>query len=258
MLNIVNTLPFLVLACAIFLLAGPRRFERPKSERKLTNIQFALDVSGSMNTSFGEGDRYDAAMNSLNDFLTYRKGDAFSLMVFGGSTLRWVPLTTDVSAFRFAPPYLRPNKLPRWFNGGTYIGRALKQSEKFLIEAEEGDRMIVLLSDGDGFDLGNGNDVKVAQSLRENNIIVYAIHIGDGESPAEVSLIASSTGGATFSAGDPAALQAVFQRIDSMQQAEMKRLTPDPVDFYSPFVVTGISLAGVYLLTLFGFRYNPW
>ena len=76
-------LPILLLAIAILLLAGPRRFEQPRSEREMTNILFCLDVSGSMTAPFGAGSRYDAAMTSLNDFISFRKGDAFGLTVFG-------------------------------------------------------------------------------------------------------------------------------------------------------------------------------
>ncbi|MFT6863696.1 MAG: Ca-activated chloride channel family protein [Akkermansiaceae bacterium] len=257
-LNLVNTLPHLVLATLILIAAGPRTFERPKSERELTNILFCLDVSGSMTTSFGAGDRFAAATESLNEFLTYREGDAFSLMVFGGDNLRWVPLTTDVSAFKHAPAFLHPSKLPRWFNGGTYIGKALKQAQKELLTTETGDRMIILLSDGASFDLSNGNDVKIARDLADNNITVYAVHIGGGAPPAEVSVISAITGGETFAAGDPAALNAVFARIDEMAQASLVRLTPDPVDNFKPYVITALSLAGLYLLTLFGLRYAPW
>ncbi len=257
-LNLVNILPHLILATLILIAAGPRTFERPKSERELTNILFCLDVSGSMNASFGPGDRFAAATESLNEFLTYREGDAFSLMVFGGDNLRWVPLTTDVSAFKHAPAFLHPSKLPRWFNGGTYIGKALKQAQKELLTTETGDRMIILLSDGASFDLSNGNDVKIARDLADNNITVYGIHIGGGAPPAEVSVISSITGGETFAAGDPAALNAVFARIDEMAQASLVRLTPDPVDNFKPYVITALSLAGVYLLTLFGLRYAPW
>src|SRR5690242_6599561 len=45
--------PVLLLAVAIAILAGPRRFEQPRSERELTNILFCLDISGSMMASFG-------------------------------------------------------------------------------------------------------------------------------------------------------------------------------------------------------------
>ena len=127
-----------------------------------------------------------------------------------------------------------------------------------VLTTETGDRLIILLSDGASFDLSDGNDVKIARSLADNNITVFAIHIGGGAPPAEVSVISSITGGETFAAGDPNALKAIFQRIDEMAQASLVRLTPDPVDYFRPYLITAFSLAGVYLLTLFGLRYTPW
>lgn len=257
LLRSADLLPVAILALVINLLAGPRRFEQPRSEREMTNIQFCLDVSGSMVAAFGSGTRYDAAMESVNEFISYRKGDAFGLTIFGSAVLNWVPLTSDVSAFRCAPPFLRPEVLPPWF-GGTSIGMALRSAEKVLISSDEGDRMILLISDGESFDLGNGNDIAIAQSLKANGIIVYAVHIADGAPPDSVSLIASITGGEIFAAGDPAAMTAIFSRIDEMQKAPLKRVVPDPVDYFQPFALAGLSLGGMYLLTLFGLRHTPW
>jgi Ca-activated chloride channel homolog len=257
LLRTADLLPLLLLAIGILLLAGPRRFEQPRSEREMTNIQFCLDVSGSMLAQFGSGNRYDAAMAALNDFISFRDGDAFGLTVFGSSVLNWVPLTNDVSAFRCATPFLRPENLPPWF-GGTMIGMALRSAEKTLLSSESGDRMIVLLSDGDSFDLQNGMDVKIAQSLAANGIKVYAIHIADGGVPDPVALISSMTGGEVFAVGDPAALNAVFAQIDAMQKAPLKRVTPDPVDFFEPFALAGLGVGALYLLTLFGLRHTPW
>src|SRR4051812_13339382 len=70
-------LPHLLLAVAVLMLAGPRRLGIPKAERELTNIQFCLDVSGSMQSPFGDGTRYDAAMEAIKKFTTFRPGDAF-------------------------------------------------------------------------------------------------------------------------------------------------------------------------------------
>lgn len=257
LLDAAASLPIFMLAAVLLLLAGPRRFEQPRNEREMTNIQFCLDVSRSMTSPFGNGSAYDAAMGSLNEFITYREGDAFGLMIFGFTTMKWVPLTTDVSAFECAPPFLRPEKLPRWF-GGTAIGKGLRACEKELLASEVGDRMIILISDGRSADLFNGQDIAVANSLRDNNIRVFAIHIGGGSPPPEVAVIASITGGQVFAAGDPQALSAVFQSIDTMQEAKLTRLTPDPVDFFQPFTIAALSLGGLWLLTLFGFRYNPW
>jgi Ca-activated chloride channel homolog len=257
LLRSADLIPVALLSLVIVLLAGPRRFEQPRSEREMTNIQFCLDVSGSMMAEFGTGNRYDAAMESVNEFISYRKGDAFGLTIFGSAVLNWVPLTSDVSAFRCAPPFLRPEVLPPWF-GGTMIGMALRSAEKVLISSDEGDRMILLISDGESYDLSNGQDMTIAQNLKANGITVYAIHIAEGNPPDSVAMIASMTGGEVFAAGDPAALTAIFKRIDEMQKAPLKRVVPDPVDFFQPFALAGLSLGGMYLLTLFGLRHTPW
>jgi Ca-activated chloride channel homolog len=257
LLKSADLLPVLLLMLAIAILAGPRRFEQPRSEREMTNILFCLDVSGSMMANFGSGTRYDAAMGAVNDFISYRKGDAFGLTVFGSAVLNWVPLTNDVSAFKCAPPFLRPDVLPGWF-GGTNIGMALRSAEKTLLAGDSGDRMIVLFTDGMSFDLTNGQDVAIAQSLKANNIKVYDVHVAEGSAPDEVAVIASMTGGEVFTAGDPASLKSVFAKIDEMQKAPLKRVTPDPVDFFQPFALAGLGIGGLYLLTLFGLRHTPW
>lgn len=257
LLRTADLLPTLLLMVAIAILAGPRRFEQPRSEREMTNILFCLDVSGSMTAAFGSTTRYDAAMGAVNDFITYRKGDAFGLTVFGNNVLNWVPLTNDVSAFKCAPPFLRPEKMPPWF-GGTMIGLALREAEKNLLSASSGDRMIVLFSDGESFDLNGGNDVKIAQSLKANGIKLYFIHVAEGNPSDEVSVIASMTGGEVFAAGDPTALKSIFAKIDEMQKAPLKRVTPDPVDFFEPFAIAALSIGGLYLFTLFGLRHTPW
>jgi Ca-activated chloride channel family protein len=256
-LRCTEILPLTLLVIGICILAGPRRYEQPRDEREMTNIQFCLDVSGSMTATYGSATRYDAAMEAVNGFISYRKGDAFGLTVFGSAVLNWIPLTSDVSAFRCAPPFLRPEVLPPWF-GGTMIGMALKSAEKTLISREEGDRMIVLMTDGFSFDLSNGQDVAIAESLKANGISVYVVHVAEGTPSDEVSVIASITGGEVFGADDPAALQAVFARIDQMRKAPLKRVKPDPLDYFQPFSIVGLSLGGLYLLSLFGLRHTPW
>ncbi len=86
----------LMLAVAIILWAGPRHLDVPKAKRELTNIEFCLDLSGSMMARFGNGSRYDAAMEALNGFVTQREGDAFGLTVFGDNA-RTLDSTDDGS-----------------------------------------------------------------------------------------------------------------------------------------------------------------
>ncbi len=259
-LDLAATLPVLLLATVIIILAGPQQLSEPKTKKVLTNIQFCLDVSGSMTARYGdgEGNRYDAAMEAINRFISYREGDAFGLTVFGDHYLHWLQLTTDPSVFKYATPFLGPTRMPNWFSGGTAIGMASRQCMKVLIEREEGDRMIILVTDGSSADLYGGNDVKIAAELAANDIVIYAISILEREPNAQLAALAHGTGGEVFSAGDPAALEVVFKRIDEMQETKMEKISAESMDWFRPFAITGLGLLGLHGLCLFGIRYTPW
>ena len=97
-LRVAESMPSIALAFAILLLAGPQKWDVPRTKRALTNIQFCVDVSGSMTSPFGEGTRYDGAMKAIDKFLDFRKGDSFGLTFFGDNFIHWCPLTADPSA----------------------------------------------------------------------------------------------------------------------------------------------------------------
>jgi Ca-activated chloride channel family protein len=255
--NVGESLPPLVLALVILILAGPQRWDEPRTKRVLTNIEFCVDVSGSMTERFGSGDRYEASMQAINEFLDYRDGDAFGLTFFGNRVLHWVPLTTDVSAFRCAPPFMRPGKLPYYFNG-TEIGKALLACRRVLDSREEGDRMIILVSDGYSADLGGDRDAEIARSLREDRIVVYTVHIAESEPPASIVNLTSLTGGDVFHPGDPEGLRRVFKAIDEMQQTRVEKVAAEATDDYAPWCIVALGLLGGWLLALFGLRYTPW
>jgi Ca-activated chloride channel family protein len=256
-LNVADSLPALLFVVIIILLAGPQELAAPKTKRRLTNIELLIDVSGSMMTPFGDATRYDTSMKAIDEFLNFRKGDAIGLTFFGNNFLHWVPLTTDASAVRCAPPFMRPENAPPWM-GGTEIGKALRACKKVLLERQEGDRMIVLISDGDSFDLYGGNDMEIAKELKENNIVVYEIHISDEAIPDAIANITGLTGGEVFNPGDPEALKAVFRKIDQMQKTKLEKSIAEPQDLFFPFCVAGLSLGGLMLLCWFGIRGTPW
>jgi len=252
-----ETLPVLLLAAAIVMLAGPQRLSEPQTRRVLTNIEFCVDISGSMTSKFGDGTRYDGAMKAIEGFLDKRKGDAFGLTFFGNNVLHWVPLTSDTSAIRCAPPFMRPGHVPPWF-GGTMIGKAMLACRDVLRQREEGDRMLILVSDGDSADLGGGNDMEIGETLRKDGIVVYCIHCAEYETPDPVVNIAAVTGGAAFQADDPDALGTVFARIDGMQQTKLEKVSAETLDDFEPWCLIGLSLLALASMTAFGLRYTPW
>jgi Ca-activated chloride channel family protein len=257
LLGLAESLPALLLAVCVLILAGPQRWAEPRSQKKLTNIEFCVDVSGSMAAQFGDGTRYDASMKAINGFLDYREGDAFGLTFFGNAVLHWVPLTTDVSAFRCAPPFMRPGRLPRWF-GGTEIGKALSECRKVLNARTTGDKMIILVSDGMSADLYGGRDEEIAAELRADGIAAYAIHISSSSAPAEIVNLTARTGGEIFEPGDPAGLDAVFRRIDEMHQAQIESVRAEAIDHFEPFSLAALALLGAAVLAWFGLRATPW
>jgi Ca-activated chloride channel family protein len=257
LLGMAESLPALVLAAVVVLLAGPQQFGSPRSRRALTNIEFCVDVSGSMMSPFGEGTRYDASMKAIDSFLEVRKGDAFGLTFFGNSVLHWTPLTGDPSAIRCAPPFMKPENVPPWM-GGTLIGQALLSCKDVLADREEGDRMIILVTDGASADLSGGNDEAVAEALRKLDIAVYEIHIAEGDPPPEIVTITSKTGGEVFPVDDPGALESVFRRIDAMRATRLEKTMPEVLDHFGPVCVAGLSALGLAALALLGLRYTPW
>jgi Ca-activated chloride channel family protein len=255
--SLAGLLPAALLAVAILIFCRPLKPGQPRQERKLTNIEFVLDVSGSMESQFGEGSRYDAAMAAIEDFTSRRKGDAFGLTIFGNEVLRWTPLTKDLSAIRHATPFLRPELLPRHF-GGTEIGKALRFCGQTLPERGEGDRMIILLSDGRSADLGGPRARQIGAELAEDLIVLYAIHIGGGPAPGDLYELSRPTKGQVFAADNPDALATVFGHIDRMQPVKLEPAAPQQVDAFGPFAVAGLVVLGLLQTALFGLRYTPW
>jgi Ca-activated chloride channel family protein len=230
----------------------------------LNNVIICLDVSGSMMSPFGSyrgratKTRYDAAMEAARDFCESRRGDAFGLTIFGAEYLHWFPPTKELSAIRNALPFVKPQNMPPWF-GGTLIANALRGCRDRLARTKEGDRAIILITDGGSADFINGGDRKVAQELAEHRIRVFSILIGnDMFGVGGVYTISALTSGKVFQAGDPGSLETIFREIDAMQKANFKQTTADWVDFYKPLAWTGLAIAGLWGLSLLGLRFTPW
>lgn len=255
--NLTSSMAPLLLAVAIWLAAGPLQLGKPQAQRKMTNILFCVDVSGSMGVPFGAGTRYDASMAAIERFIDRRSGDAFGLQFFGNSVVRWTPLTTDPSAIKCALPFMRPDVVPIWM-AGTAIANSMLDARRVLLEQPEGDRMIILVTDGVSPDLMEGNDVDIGRQLAEAQIVVYGIHVAEGDAPDEVVRMVAKTGGDVFAADDQAGLEEVFVKIDAMQKAEVERTVAEQQDHFVPYAFVGLLLLGLWLMASFGWRYTPW
>lgn len=253
LLGVFDAVPLLLLCVAIVMLAVPQVLKQPQRERLLTNIQICLDVSGSMS-----GRNYRLASEAIEQFTRAREGDAFGLTLFGVAQIRWLPLTKDLQAVRNALPFADPDNQPSHM-GGTAIGAALRFCrDNMEAEAVEGDRMIILVSDGFSADLGGGAELEIAEELQRAKIAVYYIHVDESEIQSEVQDIARESGGDSFRAADTNSMKTVFNHIDRMQAAKFASVGAVPMDHFRPFALAALVLAGLHGVGLLGLRYTPW
>ena len=252
-LGFFDAVPLLLLVVAIAILAGPQTLQHPRRERSLTNIQICLDVSGSMT-----GRNHELSKTAIEDFTRAREGDAFGLTLFGVQQIRWMPLTKDLNAIRNALPFANPENQPSHM-GGTMIGSALRFClQNMVAEAQTGDRLIVLVSDGMSGDLGGGEAEKVGQELKDAGITVFHIHIDESDVPAEVRDLVAVTGGDAFAGTDTGSLKAIFNHIDKMKPAKFAPVGTVPLDEFGPFAVVALALLGLHGFGLLFARYTPW
>ncbi|MBX9626801.1 MAG: VWA domain-containing protein [Gemmataceae bacterium] len=255
-LALAESVPPLLLAMAILILAGPQRNGPPQEKRSVTNILFTVDISGSMTATYGDGTRYDASMKAIDAFLDFRKGDAFGLTFFGSAHVHWCPITTDPSAIKCAPPFMRPETAPDAF-GGTDISKAIRACRKELAQKDEGDRMILLITDGFDFDVDT-NEADLTRELLADNVTLFCVIAGGYEPQASMVNICRASGGDAFSAEDPDVLRSVFKKIDGMKQAKITPTIADTVDYYEPFALAGAVLLLIGTVAMYGLRYTPW
>jgi Ca-activated chloride channel family protein len=254
-LGTMGTLPPILLALVIIMVARPQSMRQPKALRTVTNIQICLDVSGSM-----IGERYANAAHAIEEFTRLREGDAMGLTVFSGEPVRWVPLTRDLQAVRNALKFTNPESTAAAFGGGTAIGAALRHiRENIDAEATEGDRLIILVSDGASPDAQDGRQYELARELSEAGCVVYYIHIARDEGMVpEVAELAQLTGGEAMAAADPRSLSGVFRHIDRMRPAQIIPQAAAPTDDLRWLAFAALAAAGLHGIGLLGLRYTPW
>ncbi len=270
-----NCLPACLLAVAILFLAHPLTHTPPEVERQLTNIQFLLDTSGSMAEPHGPQEagrhrRFDSAMEAIEQFIGYRQGDAYGLTIFSRYFIHWLPLTLDTQSIPLSRRFIQPNNpkidppgtgrhgLPDHLWGVTNIGKALMGATDLLAARPNGDRMIILMTDGESGDILPPKDAPVIARLRQERVVVFVVLLSGDRIQPQLEGIARATGGAAFNAVTSEALQTVFKGIDEMKKVVVLQKQPQIVDWYEPFVIPAVSLLAANVLVLFGLRFTPW
>jgi Ca-activated chloride channel family protein len=229
---------FLALIFIVIALARPQRSnERVEQFTEGIDILMVMDISESMDLQDFTPNRLEAAKQTAIDFINGRFGDRIGMVIFAGEAYSLAPLTNDnelltnlISDISFE--MIEPK--------GTAIGSAIAAGTNRMKESETPSKVMILLSDGES-NAGNVDPLFAAQLASAFNIKIYTIAVGkDGMVPYgtdffgrpqmvesyldETTLreIARIGNGEFYRASDGTTLQQIFDRIDTLEKAEIQ------------------------------------
>ena len=232
------------------------------------DLMLAVDISGSMGTEDMQladrlVDRLTVVKQVVADFVAARQGDRVGLILFGTNAYLQAPLTFDLASVERLL-----NEAPVGIAGGkTAIGDAIGLAVKRLRAHPDGDRVLILLTDGAN-NVGEVAPTKAAELAAAEAIRIYTIGVGAEQmrmpgifgvlgsrliNPSAeldedtLTRIADATGGRYFRARNTAKLLEIYDIIDALEIIEQDPETYRPI---SALYFWPLALAWVLICAL--------
>lgn len=149
--------------------------EEVKSNQKLNNVIFMLDVSNSMNAEDIEPSRLTGAKNLMINTMQKMKNDKVGIVIFAGQATSIMPLTTDYTS---AETYIGGVETSSMKIQGTDFLKAMEIAVNKFKDINKGSRKVVLLSDGED---NEGNDNAAIKLANKEGIMVTSVGVGTDE-----------------------------------------------------------------------------
>jgi Ca-activated chloride channel family protein len=210
--------------------------------------------------------RLTVVKNVVSDFVERRQGDRVGLILFGTNAYLQAPLTFDLASV---------NRLlteaPVGIAGGkTAIGDAIGLAVKRLRQRPQGDRVLILLTDGAN-NVGEVAPDKAAELASVEDIRIYTIGVGaksmrmpsifgvfssgiinpSAELDEEtLQDIAGLTNGRYFRAENTEQLMEIYSLIDAMEPIEQEAETYRPIAALYYWPLGTAWLMAMWLLAL--------
>lgn len=203
------------------------------------DILIAVDVSRSMLAEDYKPNRLARAKELLQNLIWALKGDRVGIIAFAGEAAIVCPLTTDYAMARAALEGLETSSVAK---PGTDIGRTIDVALGAFELAARGDKVLVLLTDGEDH---GGQALALAERAARAGVRIFCVGIGTTEGMPipegtgykedkegklittrldfeTLSRISEITGGAAFKANPTgiAEIQPLLAEIEKLQKAE--------------------------------------
>jgi len=157
-------------------LAQPRwGFRWAELKQEGTNIVVVLDTSLSMDAQDVSPSRMERAHREIFDLVDNLRGDRVGLVLFSGGAYTRMPLSLDYQALR---TMVRRSTTTTLKSQGSDLGAAIRTAVEVSGEADEADRAIVIVSDGED-QIGNG--VAAAKVARESGAHIFTVGVGTAD-----------------------------------------------------------------------------
>ncbi|NEV60752.1 VWA domain-containing protein [Thiorhodococcus minor] len=238
------------------------------------DLMLAVDISQSMEQADYEVrgqavSRLAAVQTVAADFIRRREQDRLGLILFGSRAYLQTPMTFDAQT---VAAMLR-DSVVGLAGRQTAIGDAIGLAVKRLRDQPEGQRVLVLLTDG-ASTAGVLDPIEAAELAAKAGIRIYTIGIGGGDvgirtplgirllrqgsdfDPATLKEIAKATGGRFFAASNREELESVYAELDRLEPNEREERTyrPQRALFVWP---AGLALVLTVALALGGLGLRP-
>ncbi len=253
--------------CLIVLaLAEPERVGEPvEITRAARDGVVAIDSTGSMDAKDfagpdGEGrQRLAGVRDVVGAFVERREGDRMALIVFGSKAYVQSPLTEDLATITDLLATTEVGMAGPHTALGDAIGLAIRTFEASDIEQ----RLLILLSDG-ADTASRMSPVNAAEIARDNDVEIFTIGVGNPDATGEdrvdlaaLQAIADRTGGAFFFAGDEAALEEVYGRIDELAPREVETVSWRPRQSLAWIPLALAALLGIGIVAFLQLHAGP-
>lgn len=222
-------------ALLVLALAGPQfGSQLVKIEREGIDLVIALDASLSMLAEDMKPNRLEMAKREIVDLVQGLKGDRVGVIVFAGDAFVLCPLTVDYDA---ALMLVQTADVGMVSEPGTALDKAIAKSLALFPEARETDRVIILVTDGEGHE---GDPVAEAKKAADRGVRIYTIGIGK---PSGEIIPLRGTGGSIDGYKKDTSGETVLTRLDEATLEKIARATSGR---YLPATREGLELKVLY------------
>jgi Ca-activated chloride channel family protein len=222
-------------ALVVVALAGPQFGSHlVKIEREGIDLVIALDTSLSMLAEDMKPSRLERAKQEIVDLIEGLKGDRVGVVVFAGDAYPLCPLTVDYDA---ALMLVQTADVAMVSEPGTALDRAIEKSVALFPQEGRADRVIILVTDGEGHE---GDPVAAAEKASKQGIRIYTIGIGN---PKGELIPLRGTGGAIDGYKKDESGETVLSRLD---ETTLRKIASTAGGEYLPATREGLELKVLY------------